>query len=338
MNTNQSFDQKTGRTKFFDVMDQELQKLIDPSTQMVRSELTEKVTCPVCHQDSKDLAFQKQGFSFWRCHDCQLIYVNPQLSELRISEHYRESGESNRAWIDVLESDSNMAWQVPYFQDTLRSLERAGFPKGEILDVGCSTGLFLEVCRKAGYRDLLGIELDRAAREVAEQKRSLKVLNCFLDKENLGVDRFSVITLFGVLEHLANPKAFLARAYETLKPGGLLLCIVPNLHSLTNMVLREDARTFTGRNHLQYFSPPSLQKIVTLAGFEVKEISTVLEGYEALWNRLQYRSPFGAPEDAFLPPSMRDLISDPGRLATLTEWMHQNLLGLRVKVIARKPE
>lgn len=334
LNQKEGFDQKTGRDKFFKVIDEELTKLIDPNTNLIKKELTENVNCPICYKNSETLAFIKQGFQFWKCKDCQLIYVNPQLSSLRIKDYYRESFDT---WMDVIESEENRKWQLPYFKKNLELAIEVGFPEGAILDVGCSSGLFLEVCKENNYTNVLGIELEKKARELALQK-GLEVLDCELNAENLGENKFSLITLFGVLEHLPHPKLFLESAMKVLKPGGLILCVVPNLHSLTNMVLKEHARTFTGRNHLQYFSPPSLRKLLSSTGYEVPHISTVLEGYEALLNRLQYRDPFGLPESDFLPESIQNIFSNEQSKEQLTKWMHQNLLGLRVQAFGRKPK
>lgn len=74
---NRNFDETTGRKQFFENVDRELSKLIDPATGKVRAELLEHVNCPVCDANSYDPLFVKQGFDFVRCRNCNLVYVTP---------------------------------------------------------------------------------------------------------------------------------------------------------------------------------------------------------------------------------------------------------------------
>ena len=84
--------------------------------------------------------------------------------------------------------------------------------------------------------------------------------------------RFDIVTLWHVLEHLPSPRATLRQARRVLRPDGWLLVSVPDLASW-------QARCFGARwlhlnppLHLAHFTPATLQRLLTAAGFAVARV------------------------------------------------------------------
>lgn len=99
-----------------------------------------------------------------------------------------------------------------------------------MLEIGAGTGSFVEYCLRGGMR-ARGIELNPQA--IAEaQLRQLPI-----SAENLATlaaaqpEAFDAVCSFQVLEHVAEPRAFLEQALQLLKPGGHLILGVPNRES-----------------------------------------------------------------------------------------------------------
>ena len=90
---NKNFDETTGRSKFFDNVNKELNRLINPVTGKVKAELLEQINCPVCEANSYDYLFVKQGFDFVRCKSCNLVYVNPRLLESATLAYYGDAAD-----------------------------------------------------------------------------------------------------------------------------------------------------------------------------------------------------------------------------------------------------
>ena len=60
-----NFDKATGRDRYFELVDQAIKRLMDPSTGKVRQDLTEEIPCPLCGDMSCfGILFSKQGFDF----------------------------------------------------------------------------------------------------------------------------------------------------------------------------------------------------------------------------------------------------------------------------------
>jgi 2-polyprenyl-3-methyl-5-hydroxy-6-metoxy-1,4-benzoquinol methylase len=153
------------------------------------------------------------------------------------------------------------------FERELRLLRRV-CPGGSVLDVGCSTGAFLYQLGQRWSQDYqgLGIEVSGAAIDYARE-RGVKVISDSLLTHDFGSTRFDVVTFWAVLEHLAEPGAFVRRAFELLRPGGHCVVLVPNARSLAMRWLGAKYR-YVLPQHVNYFEAPTLERLLVSAGFQ----------------------------------------------------------------------
>ena len=121
-----------------------------------------------------------------------------------------------------------------------------------------------------------GIELNLPASEIARSTYGLKVHNEKIENIDFPESSFDVVTLWGVFEHLTDPNAMLESIRRVLKLNGLVLFFVPNGHSLIVRLSREHNSTVSGRAHLWYFTPNTMDKILTKNGFSKASEFTVL--------------------------------------------------------------
>ena len=137
-----------------------------------------------------------------------------------------------------------------------------------MLDVGCSTGAFLFHLQRAGAYRVTGSDVADAALAHA-QSQGIEVLRGpFLDFD-FGARRFDAVTFWAVLEHLAEPKLFLGRAAELLRPGGFCFALVPNFRSLAVRVLGVKYR-YVMPDHVNYFTDTTLRALAaTQPAFEL---------------------------------------------------------------------
>ncbi len=109
-------------------------------------------------------------------------------------------------------------------------------PKGDILEIGCCGGEFLELLRKKGW-SVKGIEISKKAAQRAKNKKiDVKVhdVNKKLPFKN---DSFDVIFAGELIEHLFDDVEFLNDCYRLLRKGGHVIITTPNLLSLKNRIL-----------------------------------------------------------------------------------------------------
>jgi SAM-dependent methyltransferase len=320
-----SLNQETGRDRYFAARDAELAGLLDPETGRLADRLAQTIDCPLCGGSSHRTLFEKQGFTFVRCDDCRLVFVNPQVREDVVLEEYRTAA-TNDLWFDVLTSERQLVLDREKFAEVLDLLEpyRGG---GRLLDVGCSIGLFLDLAREGGWSGV-GLEFAPRALAYAREELGLEVLDVPLEEAGFEPESFDAVGLLSVLEHTNEPRRMLEDVARVLRPGGAVYVVVPNVESLACRVLHERARTFDGRNHLVYFSPATLTELFDRAGFDVAHVATKVASFDPVAEHLAYEEPYS---DAELEDEVPRRI-----LAALEPHLDELHLGYKLHALAVK--
>jgi SAM-dependent methyltransferase len=324
-----SLDKETGRDRYFAAKERELEELLDPETGMLSERFSRVIACPLCESSQHGMLFVKRGYPIVRCHECGLVFANPQVDEaLVLSEYRAESARANDLWVDVLLSERQLELDREKFGEILDELERYR-GGGRLLDVGTSIGLFLRLALDRGWH-AVGNEFGERARQVAHERFGLDLTDAPLDAMNVEPESFDVVTLNSVLEHVNAPRKMLAQIRGLLKPGGALFIIVPNVESLACRVLHEHAATFDGRNHLTYFAPRTLEKMLEAERYDVVEMHTRVASLDPVLEWLSYNDPYsGAPEDE-LATKVKARRGDAERL------LEELRLGYKLHCLARR--
>ncbi len=154
-----------------------------------------------------------------------------------------------------------------------------------VLEVGCSVGHVTEHLARAGNR-VVGVEIDRAAAAEARQFAE-RVHVVDLDVTPLSSiehDRFDVILLGDVLEHVRDPATVLADLVTLLDEGGRLVVSVPNVaHIDVRLHLLEGRWEYQpdgllDRTHLRWFNRAGLRRLLADAGFVATRLDPVRQG------------------------------------------------------------
>jgi SAM-dependent methyltransferase len=311
-----TLDRDTGRDRYFEARERELEALVP----------TRKVDCPLCGSEEHARLFEKQGFTFVRCVECDLVFVNPQLEEAAVLDEYRTAA-SNDLWFEVLTSERQQVLDRDKFTEVLDALDPY---RGRLLDVGCSIGLFLQLAAERGWEGV-GLEPAPRAREHARDVYGLDVRPEPLEKAGFAPESFDAVALLSVLEHASEPLTLLGDCARVLRPGGALYAIVPNVESLACRVLGAETRTFDGRNHLVYFSAATLADALARAGFEVRRTATRVGSLGPVFARVAGRDSYSGedhPLSAWLTEHGEELEREVERLG----------LGYKLHCVAMKEQ
>jgi 2-polyprenyl-3-methyl-5-hydroxy-6-metoxy-1,4-benzoquinol methylase len=136
----------------------------------------------------------------------------------------------------------------------------------KLLDIGSGTGDFLSTCKKKGW-NVFGVEPNKEARTISEDKNVTAVTDLLLLKE----DRFDVITLWHVLEHVENLLEYIEILKTKLKPDGVILIAVPNYKSFDAKHYKEYWAAFDVPRHLWHFSQESIKKLFSHVYMKVEK-------------------------------------------------------------------
>lgn len=104
-----------------------------------------------------------------------------------------------------------------------------------VLDLSCGSGYGSAMLHEAGAREVLGIDLDPEAIEIARRHYETPGLT-FMEGDALdlpALEPFDVIVSFETIEHLDRPSRFLDGCNDLLCPGGMLFVSTPHRHRVT---------------------------------------------------------------------------------------------------------
>lgn len=227
-----------------------------------------------------------------KCRRCGLIYANPRERADLLAEIYRDVEDD--AYLEIKPAkDASYRWNI-------ERLER-WVDRGAVLDVGCGHGFFLSLLDPERWRERVGVEPSRAVARYACEEMGLDVRAIFLAENNLPHGHFDAVTMFHVLEHVANPKADLKLMYELLKPGGYLYLEFPDVSSVFAR-WRKRSWWYIMRFHTYYYNRWTATRLLAETGFTPVDIHYPLKtwtlGYLA--HKLKaYGDHFNAVERAF---------------------------------------
>lgn len=134
-----------------------------------------------------------------------------------------------------------------------------------ILDIGCGKGFFLYYLQRQGYTNFWGIDADQVSVDHSKKYVSEKIIQTFAKKFLIGKkNEYDLIVMNEVLEHIPKDEIIplLTVILNSIRPGGKLICYVPNMENPFTMYTRY--HDFT---HTIGFTQNSLRMVLKAAGF-----------------------------------------------------------------------
>jgi len=216
-------------------------------------------------QDSNFSVFGELGqyHRIVRCLSCDLVFSNPRDKRKGLNQKYAEL--SIEEYLTAKKSRTlTSAKDVRLVQKYCKS--------GNLLDVGCSTGIFLSQLPKSF--NSTGVELSKAACEKAQADLpDASILNGAIDEIEFGNSFFDAITMWDVIEHLPSPTKTLISLQQNLAPGGHIFIVTPNFRGLMSKLMQRKWPHLI-RGHIYYFDKKTIKKILEKCGYEIVSISS----------------------------------------------------------------
>ncbi|MCS6981092.1 MAG: class I SAM-dependent methyltransferase [Flavobacteriales bacterium] len=233
-------------------------------------ETLEGKPCKVCGAEGPEnfvLVYQLETCEVTRCRCCGFAFVPPAWRHAISYTSYKSEAVAAEV------RRGNNLLKLERHKLRLRFIRRFKL-SGRLLDVGSGWGHFLLAARQAGY-DVLGIELDEQPWLYSVKDLGLPVLHeDFYSFDSQ--ERFDVITLWDVLEHVDDPRSFLNNCARLQNPGGVLVIQVPQINSLVARMMGKNWKML-GLDHVNYFSPTTLARLLGQCGYEIVAIKPSLE-------------------------------------------------------------
>jgi SAM-dependent methyltransferase len=271
-------------------------------------------TCPLCASPAP-FFMHKNGCDIFACTACGLAFVYPVPDTAGVYTRDYFSGATHG--FGYVNYDSDKGPMAPTLRGYLRAIAPLAPQRATLLDVGAATGVFISLAQHHGF-DARGVELSEYAAQEARQKGLAVATGTLADLP--ASERFDVITMLDVIEHVPDPRRDIGLARERLQDGGVLAISTLDAGSLYARLMGRRWNQIVPPEHLYYFNRAALRLLLDEEGFDVAAISTVGRRFRlpyvfktlyawqriALWERLLQRCSQGALSRLALPIHLRD--------------------------------
>ena len=235
-----------------------------------------EVVCPACDNSDTEPAFEKLGFAYVTCRTCGTLFMSPRPSEPVMAAYYAGS-ENYRYWAKRIfpasEATRRRKLHEPWLARVLDYARRHGISTGRLVEAGGGFGTFAAVARASERFDEVVVVEPTPEMAAACRARGVTVVQRRFEEVDDEVAPAEVLVGFEVIEHIFQPKRFVAQCHRLLRGGGLLVLSCPNGEGFDIRMLGP-ASLAVDPEHVNLFNPRSLRRLVESHGFEVLEIST----------------------------------------------------------------
>jgi len=242
-----------------------------------------QATCRLCGPAAFRPFALVNGFNLQRCKSCSLIQITDDLADIDLRDYYGRDF-FDEVYSKIQAEGGGRSKEYQKFNFRMEEIEKLKPEKGNILDVGCSFGFFLDVARTRGWNPV-GVEFGEFAAKFAQDSLELEVhVTDILDaplKENC----FDVITMWNVVEHVDDPVEVLKRLNALMKVGGLLILTTGDVDCYLRRVQGLRWRSFVPPIHIANYNVSAMNKLLKMTGFSL-DVHTVALPWEALLKKL----------------------------------------------------
>lgn len=229
--------------------------------------------CPVgCTAPLTDSAITLQQGPLRRCSECGQL-----LSSATEAQYLRSLGRFDTSVGTLPDARSQSRHDKNSARRLGKLLSVLGRPSSTVrlLDVGCSSGAFLQSALHLGFT-AEGVEPSADAAQTA-RAAGLTVFTGYLEQAQFADASFDAITLIEIVEHLRDAHSLLQECARILKPGGVVLVTTPNAHSWTARAMGARWAGFSLNDmggHISFFNPHSIEILATRCGLQTHHIET----------------------------------------------------------------
>ena len=234
--------------------------------------------CDICQSEEQQVLHEQKfvsfdhdaglltGYDVTQCHRCGFIYADGLPDPPVFDRYYREMSKHEPDW--------DASRPIPAYKRHNIELIVAECEKytpdrsARILDVGVGTGDILLALRSRGYEDLTGLDPSARTSEMLHRIHGLRILNIPVSELHSCKERFDVILLSGVLEHLRDLRATLMLLKTLLREGGRMCIAVPDASRFLDFVV--SPFQYFSTEHINFFTKKSLETLLSSVGMALQ--------------------------------------------------------------------
>ena len=238
--------------------------------------ISSNIACPACGREGRFI-FQKHGFSYEECPDCQTIFVTPRPAVEAFFDYYQHSDSARFFATTFYKATANARrehlWK-PKVLEVNSILARYQLQGSEIVDIGGGYGIFAEEYQSLNGRPVTIIEPGPDLADICRQK-GFVVLQHFLEEvqRNQLSSAPKAFVSFELFEHLHDPARFIKHLRTLMNKGDLFIFTTLSGTGVDIRALWNESNSIS-LQHLNFFNPHSMRIFLDRLGMRPLEIRT----------------------------------------------------------------
>jgi len=211
-----------------------------------------------------------------KCLKTGLIFSRHILDDATLNKFYKGSAIN---FNEILQYIKNDYWNP--ISGYIKNPENK-----RVLEIGCSSGYFLEACKDNGFKEVYGCEPGEEPKKIAREDIRDNIHTGFYGPGLYPEDYFDLITCFQTLDHLSDPLGMLRNMYKNLKKGGNIYMIMHNTKALQVKIFGEKS-PIIDVEHIYLFNKENIALLCQKAGFKVVSVFDIKSNYPfSYWIRM----------------------------------------------------
>ncbi len=229
--------------------------------------------CPCCAGKHIQFSFPKYGMDYWICAKCKFVFMNPYPPDAVLDRIYNGSYyNSIRQYVELprlleKKSDESMSVSNALIDPIMDSMTALGRTRGTWLDVGGGVGAFARhIKAKLPGFSVTVQEINRKSVQAAREDLHMNVVDKTVQELINDGQRYDVVSLLSVLEHVVFPFEFVCDLAKLLTPTGCLVLNVPRFSRLNRLISRCSASNACPPFHTSLFDEKNLVRMLKRTG------------------------------------------------------------------------
>ena len=236
---------------------------------------SEKINCYVCKNGKFKIISKKDRYGLYYptgiCIKCgnlqQASYLNSESLNKFYESHYRDLYKTGSPEQLFLSQYFKAATKIESF---IGEIELKN-----ILEIGSGPGGILKYFEHKKNSKVLGIDLDQRYLDYGI-KNGLELINSDVETFQ-SKNKYDLIIVCHVLEHLKNPGDLLKNLKSFLNEEGSIYIEVPSLESLKNGLYGGNFEAFRHLAHVSHFTEKSMRDLIYISGYKITNFNNSIQ-------------------------------------------------------------
>ena len=205
--------------------------------------------CIICHSNQLIELPEYKKACLVKCNNCNFVFAKKKpLVEDLIKHYFNYPRYTDISFITKKRYDALL--------DSFEKYRKTN----NIIDLGCSNGLFLQCAKERGW-NVYGTEFAEECIEYCMRKGITVFKSDQLPTELFNI-KFDIVTSFEVIEHINNPNEEMELVTSLLRSGGIFYFTTPNFNSISRFILKEKWNIIEYPEHLSYYTSKTIHSLM----------------------------------------------------------------------------